>query len=202
MAPCLALGLRLLEERTVLAVPFLFELGDRDEAKRRRVDAIAEAGGAGTVGEQVTQVRVAARGAHLDPSHTVGVVGVLGHVCRHDRLDEARPPGAGVELVGGGEQRLTRHYVHVDARLVVVPELVPERRLGGAALSDVVLFRSQSVLELGIGRALCRGHGTSEYTPARQGMSALRVKFRSGAGRRAGRGLPGYPAGDRARAPR
>ena len=77
---------------------------------------------------------------------------MLGDVVRLDRLDEARPAGAGVELVGRGEERLARDHVHVDAGLVVVPELVAERRLGGAALGDVVLLGGELALELGVGR--------------------------------------------------
>src|SRR6266850_634701 len=117
-------------------------------------------------------------GANLDPAHAVGVVAVLPDRLGLERPIEARPAGAGVELVQRGEERLSRHHVHVDARLVMVPELVPERRLGGAALGDVVLFRSQTALQIGVGRALGGGHGVVEYTPGRRVMSdEISVQF-------------------------
>src|SRR2546428_6412746 len=127
-------------------------------------------------------MRVTPGGADFHPTHAVRGVAVLRDVVRLDRLDEARPAGARVELVGGGEERLPRDHVHVDAGLVVVPERVPERRLGGATLGDVVLFRRQPALELGIGRALGGGHGTCEYNPARQLMSDERRMTTNGIG--------------------
>jgi hypothetical protein len=40
----------------------------------------------------------------------------------------ATEPGAAVELADRGEQRLAGHDVDVDAGLLIVPVLVPERR--------------------------------------------------------------------------
>src|SRR2546422_8769277 len=77
-------------------------------------------------------------------------VRLLVDVRRLERLREARPPGAGLELVERAEQRLPRHDVHVDPGLVVVPELVCERALGGVVLGHLVLQRSQRAPQLGV----------------------------------------------------
>ena len=50
------LAVRLLEERSIFPVPGLFQLGGWDEAERGRVDAVAEPGGLGAVGEEVAEV--------------------------------------------------------------------------------------------------------------------------------------------------
>src|SRR5262249_36937977 len=63
---------------------------------------------------------------------------------------EARPPGARVELVERAEERLARDDVDVDAGLLVVPEGVPERRLGRLVLRDLVLLGGQPLLEVGV----------------------------------------------------
>src|SRR5260221_6227696 len=73
IAKILRLRLPSLEERAVPAVPFGFELGDGNEAERRRVDAIAQAGRARTVGEEVTKMRIPAGRAHVHPAHAVGL---------------------------------------------------------------------------------------------------------------------------------
>jgi hypothetical protein len=88
----------------------------------------------------VAQVAVAVPGADLGPNQQLAEVGVLDHVARLDRDREARPPGAAVELGEPGEQRLSKHDVDVEAGLVVVPVLVPERRLGRDRLGDPVLL--------------------------------------------------------------
>src|SRR3989454_10493086 len=81
-------------------------------------------------------------------------VRLLVDVRRLEPLREARPPGAGLELVERAEQRLPRHDVHVDPGLVVVPELVCERPLGGVVLGHLVLQRSQRAPQLGVARLL------------------------------------------------
>src|SRR5258705_12559020 len=85
----LSSGFHLLEERLVLVVAFLFELRHRNEPERSRVDAIAESGRPRSVVEQMAQVRVARRGAHLDPPHPVRVVRVLRNVRVLDGAHEA-----------------------------------------------------------------------------------------------------------------
>src|SRR5262249_46782066 len=81
--------------------------------------------------------------------------------------DEAGPAGARVELVGGREQRLAGNDVDVDSGLVVVPELVPERRLGATALGDLVLHGGQRRPQLPVGLFLV-GHA-ERVGPGRPG---------------------------------
>src|SRR5882762_2016939 len=74
----------------------------------------------------------------------------LADVARLEGLREARPPRARVELVERAEERLAGHDVHVDPRLMVVPVLVVERRLGGLVLGHLVLPRRQRAAQLGV----------------------------------------------------
>src|SRR5205814_9052695 len=59
-------------------------------------------------------------------------------------------PGAGLEPVARAEQRLSGHHVHVDARSVVVPVLVVERRLRRLVLGHLVLYLGQRPPQLGV----------------------------------------------------
>ena len=114
----------------VVTVALGLELVHRDEAQRRGVDAVAQAarlapgrrrrrgrGGCRALAER-TSVRTMPNALSV----------LLDDVGRLDRPREARPAGAAVELVGRREQRLARDDVDVDAVVVVVPELVAERR--------------------------------------------------------------------------
>ena len=102
----------------------------RFEIKRSGVDAIAEAGGAGAVGEDVAEVGVALGAAHFDAAHAVAGVfdGAQGGV-RH-RFEVTRPAAAGIELRGRVEQGRGAADAAVDAVLVVVPILAGKRPLG------------------------------------------------------------------------
>src|ERR1700722_17512736 len=140
-----------LEERAVGAVALALQVIDRDEPQGGGVDAVAQAPGlGGPVVEYVAQVAVAVGGADLGPEHQVAEVPSLDHVAGLDRHGEARPAGAAVVLVDRCEQRLTGHDVDVDAGLLVVPELVLERRLGALLLGDPVLLRRQPLDGLGV----------------------------------------------------
>src|SRR5262249_9011468 len=99
-------------------------------------------------------VAVPMRRTDLGPDHAVTGVGELGHVARLDRNREARPAGMAVVLVNRGEQRFARYDVDVQALFLVVPELVPERRLGGSVVGDPVLLRGQLGDRLGV-LAIC-----------------------------------------------
>src|SRR5512139_2414935 len=75
------------------------------ERQRLGVYAVPLPGRPRAVGEDVPQVAVAARAEDLHSAHAVAVVRALGDVLLGDRLEERRPPGAGVELVARGEER-------------------------------------------------------------------------------------------------
>src|SRR3546814_261892 len=93
------------------------------------------------VGEHMAEVAVAVHRAHLGADHAKGVVAPLFDVLRHDRLGEARPAAAGLELVARGEQRLAGNDVDVDARLLVVVVLAREGPFGAVLLGHLVLRR-------------------------------------------------------------
>src|SRR3546814_5592351 len=71
---------------------------------------------------------VAMRRAHLGADHAMRAFLQLVHVGRHDRLGEAGPAAAGLELVGRGEQRLAGNDVDVEARQLVIVILPREGR--------------------------------------------------------------------------
>src|SRR5580704_3129331 len=83
----------------VLAVAFGLQAIDRDEPKGRRIHAVAEAGGCWSVVEHVSQVRVRVRRANLGAIHHQRAVAFGLDVRWLEGLGEARPPGAGLELV-------------------------------------------------------------------------------------------------------
>jgi hypothetical protein len=74
----------------------------------------------------------------------VAAVGVLDHIFRLDRLGEARPTRAAVELVNRGEQRLTRDNIDVDARLLVIQILPGSGGLRAVLLRYAILLRRES----------------------------------------------------------
>src|SRR2546430_6258087 len=96
-------ALRGLEQLQVALVALRLQALDRNEAQRGRVDAVAQARRCGTVVEQVAQVRIGVRPPELGPHHEDGAVGFLSDVRRVERTREARPPGAGLELVERAE---------------------------------------------------------------------------------------------------
>ena len=69
----------------------------RHEFQRDAVDAVAQAGRRRSVVEHMAEMAAAAAAMHLVPHHAEGVVGVFQHRA-FDRLIEARPAGAAVEL--------------------------------------------------------------------------------------------------------
>ena len=124
------------------------QLVHRDEAKRRRVDAIPQTRWLRAIRKYMAQVRVAARRTDLRAHHAQALVLHLDEVPVLDGLGEAGPTGAGVELVGRAEKRLAGHDVHVEPRLVVVPVLVSKRRLGAAFAGHVDLLGRQPLLHI------------------------------------------------------
>src|SRR5262249_58512903 len=97
---------RRLEDREILLVAFFPQLLDRYEAQSGRVHAVALAGRRRSVVEDVPEVRVGVRGAHLGPRREQPPVLLLDQVLGLERPREARPAGPGVVLVERGEERL------------------------------------------------------------------------------------------------
>src|SRR5690606_41048843 len=78
-------------------------------------------------------------------------------VRRLDRPGEARPAAAGFELVAGGEQRLARDDVDVNAGLLVGEVLAGAGVFGATLLGDTELLRRQP--GDGVGVLAVVGHG-------------------------------------------
>jgi hypothetical protein len=97
----------------------------------------------GTIRENVAEMAVAVRRAHLGADHAVRGVAQLSDVGGLNRLGEARPAASRFVFVGGGEQRLARHDVDVDARLLVVEIFAGSGHLGAAVLGDAALLRRE-----------------------------------------------------------
>src|SRR3989442_5277817 len=89
-------------------------------------------------------------GAHREE----GPIPQLADIARLEGFGEARPPSARLELVERAEQRLAGHDVHVDPRLMVVPVLIMEWRLGGGVLGYLVLSRRERAAQFRFGRLL------------------------------------------------
>ena len=73
------------------------------------------AGRMGSVVEDVAQMGLALVAHDLDPPHAVARVGHFAHGLAIDRLPEARPTGAGIELGLGTEQRRAAADATIDA---------------------------------------------------------------------------------------
>src|SRR6266566_677933 len=105
---------RLHERFEILAIAGLVHFFQWDEFERRRVDAIAQATFIGrSVIEYVAKMRIRRLRADFRPNHAQVRVLFLHDVSAFDRLSEARPTRAGIELVERTEQRLSRHHVHI-----------------------------------------------------------------------------------------
>src|SRR5213076_1061260 len=102
-----------LKQRQVALVPLRLQALDRNEAQRSRVDAVAQPRRRRTVVEQMSQVRISVGRSYLGPHHEERPIGLLADVRVLERLREARPPRARLELVERAEERLPGHQVHV-----------------------------------------------------------------------------------------
>ena len=118
--------------------------------QRYGVEAIAAAGWFWSVGEDVTEVRIATGAKHLDTFHPVAVVGDFSDVVGVNRFEKTWPAGTGVELSVGIEQRQAAANTRVDAVLVIVVKCAAECRLGAFTTGNRVLFRSQELPPFGV----------------------------------------------------
>src|SRR3546814_12718230 len=80
------------------------------------------------------QMAIAMLRTHLGAIHPVARIAQLVHMCRLYGLGETGPAAAGLELVGGREQRLARHDVDIDPSFLVAEILATSRALGSALL--------------------------------------------------------------------
>src|ERR1700722_4414900 len=76
----------------------------RLQFQRRRIDAVTQTSGTGTVLEDGAEMAVALRAQYLGPHHAVADVAFLVDMAVHGRRREARPAASGIELGVGFEQ--------------------------------------------------------------------------------------------------
>ena len=88
---------------------------------------------------EMTEMGIAVFAAHLRSPCPQTVVLLLDDIFTNHRLPETRPAGARFEFVRRAEQRFTRRDIDVDARLLVVPELVSKGALGALFLGYRIL---------------------------------------------------------------
>src|ERR1700676_764246 len=139
----------------------------RLQLQRCRIDAVAQAGGAGAVVEDVAEMAVALRAQHFGADHAVADVALFVNVVLRRRLGKARPAAAGIEFGIRFEQRLSAAGADIGAGPPFMLVFAGERPLGRLLAQHRVLHRRQFLPPLGLvlldlaGRRLDVGHGVS-----------------------------------------
>src|ERR1700733_14286646 len=96
-------------------------------------------------------MRFAARALDLGTPHSMSGGGLGGDVLRRGRLPEAGPASSGIELGLGTEQGRATTNALVRAGFMIIPVFAREGRLGSLPPRDLILFRRQFLLPIGIG---------------------------------------------------
>src|SRR5229473_7628841 len=130
----------------------------RLQLQRRRIDAVAQSGRAGSVLEHVPEMAVALRAQHFGPDHAVADVTLLVDMALHRGLRKARPAAAGIELGVGFEQRLPAAGAGIGAGPLLVLVLAGERPLGRLLAQNRILHRRQFLAPLGFALLDLAGH--------------------------------------------
>src|ERR1700704_4219101 len=139
----------------------------RLQLQRRRIDAVAQSGRAGSVLEHMAEMAVALRAQHFGPDHAVADVALLVDVALRRGGGKARPAAAGIELGVGFEQRLAAAGAGVGAGPLLVLVFAGERPLCRLLTQYRMLHRRQFLAPLGLalldlaGHRLGVGHETS-----------------------------------------
>ena len=111
------------------------------EREAHRIDAIALSGRRRPIGEDMSLMRAAARADDLGPDHAVAGVADVFEVTFGERLREARPARAALELGAAMEQRKAAEAAGEDARPLFLKENAAKRRLGAMLEEDVSSLR-------------------------------------------------------------
>src|SRR5215469_10752618 len=107
------------------------------EGQRETVHAVAQAGRLRTVIEDVAEMAAAAAAMYLRAQHAEGPVrGGADRVL--ERLVEARPAGAALELGLGGEQRQVAAGAGEDTFAVLLQKRAGARTLGALVAEDLI----------------------------------------------------------------
>src|SRR5205085_8438738 len=114
------------------------------------VHAVAQSGRLRPVVEDVPEVAAAAAAVDFGPQHAEGAVfGLADGVI--ERLIEARPAGAALELGLRGEQRQVAAGAGEDALAMLVEERARTRPFSALLAQDIILLRRQLRAPLRVG---------------------------------------------------
>src|SRR2546421_10050546 len=131
-----------------MAVTFFFQLFDRNEAKRRGVDAITHAALVRrAVVENMTEMGIAFAAADFGAFHSERAIRFFGHIFFFNRFGETGPAAAAIEFIERREERFAADNVDINTGPMIVPILVAKWRLGPALLSDTILFGRQFLFQ-------------------------------------------------------
>lgn len=125
-------------------------VGPWHEAQRGGVDAIPQAGGAGTVGKDMPKVAATDDAVHFGADHAVAAVDLLADEAGLRRLGERRPAGAGVVLVPAVKERSVAADAEVNPVPTMVPEGIMEWPFRSVLPGDAVLLLGEKGAPLGI----------------------------------------------------
>ena len=121
------------------------------EAQRGGVEAIAQAGRARAVLEDMAEMRIAAGADDLVSDHAMAAVGDGLNIFRGHGLEEAGPASPGIELRVGGKERQVAANAVINTILVVVVEEPAEGALRAFAARDAILLLGELLLPFLVG---------------------------------------------------
>src|SRR3546814_3704468 len=107
------------------------------DLKRRAVDAIAQAVGSRTVGEDMAEVAFALGAAHFGADHAVARIAMFAHRAALGGRGVTRPARPAVIFGAAVEQRRAASGATIDAVALVVGIFAGERPLGGIGRAHV-----------------------------------------------------------------
>ena len=147
-----SIGSRLLfifEKRQELSVAFFFQLLDWNKPQRGGIDAVTHATFVRrTVIKDVPKMGIALVASDFGPFHAESAICFFSDVAIFDRFCETGPTAAAVEFVERSKEGFAADNIDVNARAMIVPIFVSERRLGAALLGHVILFGGQFLLQV------------------------------------------------------
>src|SRR5205085_3070595 len=122
----------------------------RDKAQRSGVHCVTLSGGRRWIGNQVSEVRIAALGSHFDAMHIVRTIILFDDRIFRDRFRKSWASGAAVKFVERRKKWFASDNVDINARSNVVPIFVLKRGLGAVLAGDPILVRLQARAECGV----------------------------------------------------
>src|SRR5262249_12778330 len=123
----------------------------RSKRQRSAVDAIARAGGFGSVGEDMAEMRAARGATDLGAAHEPRTILVFADGVRFGWRTEAGPAGAGIEFGFRPKQWRTATHAVEHALTLFAVERMRERGLGAVLTRDAVLLGVEQLSPLFVG---------------------------------------------------